>query len=558
MNKGVLITSLLLIFPMGTLGNYTIDGNILYVGGTGEGNYSTIQDAVFAARDGDTIFVYNGTYEESVYIGKKINMVGESERNVIIVAGIYGYGINISCNGVFIKNFSITGSSDLNAGIVIHSNDCIIENCRIYENEWNGMSLQGNKNTIRNCEVFSNLIGIEITGNENIMENCSIYRNNVAMEIKYSGNNLIEKCNISDNRWGGISMTESSQNIVHDCVFHKNGIVITGESMNEFIHDISNNNIDGKPILYFKNEDFIANGIEAGEIIAVGCNGFNIKNCSIVGGDVAIEIAYCSHGMIKNCSIYNGYYGLLAYNSDGNVIEENYISKINESGMELRDCDGNMIRHNEIEGVFDNGITLTKSCNNTLCDNEVHDNGMGILVFSYSDHNNVSGNNVYDNQFYGISVQGGSYNIIEKNYIHGNKMWCGIAIVKSWTKYNAIRRNNISNNKCGIHLEGIGNSIERNNIYGNGYGIYLSAWLSKCKRNAITHNNFIGNARDASFEVDLLSLNKWQGNYWEGWNRTMPKPIYGYAIIEFGRFGFGLRFPWINFDLNPALHPYKN
>jgi len=34
-------------------------GNILYVGGDGEGNYTNIQDAINDAKDGDTIFVYS-------------------------------------------------------------------------------------------------------------------------------------------------------------------------------------------------------------------------------------------------------------------------------------------------------------------------------------------------------------------------------------------------------------------------------------------------------------------------------------------------------------------
>ncbi|RLF42667.1 MAG: hypothetical protein DRN17_07450, partial [Thermoplasmata archaeon] len=35
------------------------DGNTLYVGGSGEGNYSSIQDAVDNASNGDTIYVYD-------------------------------------------------------------------------------------------------------------------------------------------------------------------------------------------------------------------------------------------------------------------------------------------------------------------------------------------------------------------------------------------------------------------------------------------------------------------------------------------------------------------
>ena len=44
----------------------TFDGNTLYVGGTGPGNYSKIQEAIDNASDGDTIIVYSGTYVEQL------------------------------------------------------------------------------------------------------------------------------------------------------------------------------------------------------------------------------------------------------------------------------------------------------------------------------------------------------------------------------------------------------------------------------------------------------------------------------------------------------------
>ena len=37
------------------------DGNTLYVGGSGEGNHTNIQDAIDDANDGDTVFVYEKT-----------------------------------------------------------------------------------------------------------------------------------------------------------------------------------------------------------------------------------------------------------------------------------------------------------------------------------------------------------------------------------------------------------------------------------------------------------------------------------------------------------------
>ena len=42
------------------------DNNIIYVGGTGVGNYTNIQDAIDISSNDDTIFVYNGTYYENI------------------------------------------------------------------------------------------------------------------------------------------------------------------------------------------------------------------------------------------------------------------------------------------------------------------------------------------------------------------------------------------------------------------------------------------------------------------------------------------------------------
>ena len=49
--------------PLGSRGAKT-----LYVGGTGAGNYTKIQDAIDNASAGDTIRVFNGVYNENIFI----------------------------------------------------------------------------------------------------------------------------------------------------------------------------------------------------------------------------------------------------------------------------------------------------------------------------------------------------------------------------------------------------------------------------------------------------------------------------------------------------------
>jgi nitrous oxidase accessory protein NosD len=90
----------------------------LYVGGSGPGNYTKIQDAIDNASDGDTIFVYNGTYLETyygcdMYINKPINVVGENKETTIIFGGnSYPYNsIAIENNeGVEFSGFTINNS----------------------------------------------------------------------------------------------------------------------------------------------------------------------------------------------------------------------------------------------------------------------------------------------------------------------------------------------------------------------------------------------------------------------------------------------------------------
>ena len=52
------------------------DGNTLYVGGSGPGNYTSIQDAIDNTSDGDTVYVYDESspYYELLIINKSIKL----------------------------------------------------------------------------------------------------------------------------------------------------------------------------------------------------------------------------------------------------------------------------------------------------------------------------------------------------------------------------------------------------------------------------------------------------------------------------------------------------
>ncbi|KAF5433089.1 Pectin methylesterase [Candidatus Methanophagaceae archaeon] len=66
----------------------TVSADTWYVdddGGVGI-NFTKIRDAVDAAQDNDTIYVYDGTYNESVIVDKSLRLQGENRETTIIDA----------------------------------------------------------------------------------------------------------------------------------------------------------------------------------------------------------------------------------------------------------------------------------------------------------------------------------------------------------------------------------------------------------------------------------------------------------------------------------------
>jgi len=90
------------------------NGETLYVGGEGPGNYTHIQDAIDNASDGDTVCVYDDSspYNENVLVYKSINLIGEDRNTTIIDGNKAGNAVEITANEVNISEFTILNYGD--------------------------------------------------------------------------------------------------------------------------------------------------------------------------------------------------------------------------------------------------------------------------------------------------------------------------------------------------------------------------------------------------------------------------------------------------------------
>jgi parallel beta-helix repeat protein len=210
-------------------------GNWLYVGGSGPGNYTKIQDAIDNAIDGDTVFVYNGTYNqnENIKIDKSISLIGENKFNTIINGG----GISINVSNVNISGFTIQN------GVVfvilldpdIPSNNNIYDN--IFKQEDNsfgigGIAIASSFNTISQNSFFN--CGLWVFSYPNF-----IYDNTV------NGKPLVYLENISDK-----VIDDAGQIILMDCNnITINNLQIFNTTVGIELFDTNNSYISGNELM---------------------------------------------------------------------------------------------------------------------------------------------------------------------------------------------------------------------------------------------------------------------------------------------------------------------
>jgi parallel beta-helix repeat protein len=133
----------------------------LYVGGSGPGNYTRIQDAINDSSDDDTVFVYDDSspYYENIFIKKEIRLIGENRTTTIITGNGSEQGtiVLLTANYSSIQNFTF---KDSHVGIMIDANSkrshitisyLTIKNC--------SYGIIGN--SLNLCEFSYNLISME-------------------------------------------------------------------------------------------------------------------------------------------------------------------------------------------------------------------------------------------------------------------------------------------------------------------------------------------------------------------------------------------------------------
>ncbi len=336
-------------------------GNTLYVGGSGPGNYSKIQDAINAALQHDTVYVYGGIYNENIIIDRPVYLIGENKKTTIIDADKKGAAIELCTSGIVVSEFTITNAEG-----------------KKWTDYAAGIKLSASHNTIHDTIISNNMFGIHGWNVTNI----TIY------------NNIF----IND----GIQFGHARAN----------------SKKEHFMHNITNNTVNGRPLYYYKNKDDFIVPENAGQIIAANCTNMQIKNIYISHTDFAIILAFCSNCIIENSTIMDNDGEIwLAYCSN-NIIQKNTISNCAIGICIQHDSKDNIVRNNMVTNCDPFGISIeTNSYNNHVYGNYIRGNLKGICI-QKSYNNSILLNTISENLRGGVLLMGARDNsIINNNFI---------------------------------------------------------------------------------------------------------------------------------------------
>jgi nitrous oxidase accessory protein len=208
--------------------------NWLYVGGSGSGNYSSIQKAIDNSTNGDTIFVYNKTYNENINTKqKKITLIGEDRD----ITTIQGQGtdstVKIGTSEVNITGFTIMGVTTDSGVIEVASiTNTILINHNLIKNGAYGIKLPLTTSKITITDnIFSDQIFAGIFGESSSYD---VIRGN---RIENSGGQGIH-----------LSISSNHNSILNNTIVNSVSEAIFLEGLTSTVNTISGNNLSNNKV----------------------------------------------------------------------------------------------------------------------------------------------------------------------------------------------------------------------------------------------------------------------------------------------------------------------
>jgi len=354
-------------------GTLTVDVN-------GGADYVSIQEAVSAAGDGDTVLVMPGTYRENVDVEKPLTIISESVSpadTIVEAANVRDHVFFVNSDDVRISGFTLKGArneDDQVAGIYLDD--------------------------VQGCNISGNVVS----------------KNYYGIGLKNSRKNVLQDNDAAENRYGIYLCISSTENEL-------SGNDISGNYFGIYLNNACNNNILVDNTVDSNKQDGIS---------LISSHKTAVKNNTITSNlKIGIQADDSRANQIRDNVVSENGKGIFILRSSENQVTENSIESNDGSGVHLSwRSPNNTIEENRFEDNGEGILLADFARYNRVSDNLLRANKKGMYFMGHSDYNEISGNVLLFNS-YGFYLENCKENVFRDNIAVDNSE-CGILLLESF------------------------------------------------------------------------------------------------------------------------------
>jgi hypothetical protein len=351
--------------------------------------YPTIAAALALSQSGDTILVKPGIYHESLVIDKAVSLIGDGDRDHIVIESYNRPCLSLRVSGIYIAGLTMRMRGGIN----------------VTSSLYGAIDVVGGQAEIVDCDLFSSSCAcLYVAGSDSVgtVRRCTIHDScGYGVLIATVGRGILEQCTISRNAFAEVAAIQNSEVTLQDCTLSNGkgyGLLVTECSLGHLLHcDVSRNAQAGVAICEGSDAEIYActlhDGLASGVTFRQDAHGI-IEYCDVYANQSsAVEIKQNSDPTIRACQIYKGKWSGICV-SDGS------------QGL-IEDCD-----------IFDNvmaGIEVSWESDPTIRYCRIHDHiHQGIAVFQMG-RGTISNCNLSNNAHGSVLIETGSQVYLEHN-----------------------------------------------------------------------------------------------------------------------------------------------
>ncbi len=409
-------------------------------------------------------------------------------NNKIISNQAYGTILEKSTRNIIFNNEMVDDGLFLTGDLLEHWNTHTIDdtntvnfNPLYYWKDTAGGTIPPNAGEV----ILANSTGI-------IVDSLNVSNGDVGIELGFSSRNVVANSTSSWNRWYGVYLWQSHENLIlsNNASEEDTGINIEHSRRNRLI---SNR-------LYSNNRGM--NLVRSENIVTAS----NVA----LSKEYGISLRQSNNGTISDNTVLNGSQGIVISNSINCTVSNNVVTSF-------------------FYGIF---LSYSQDCN--LTGNTMFENGVyvsGDYIENWNEHeidasNEVNGNAViYWKNKIGGTVPLGAGQVILANTTgvivrEQNFRNITAGLMLGFSKVNLIINNTAASRLDNFHIyQSSNNTIVNNTFLPTGFS---SIELSKSNDNRIYHNNFLGSLSQVSDDGSNTWDNSYPsgGNYWAGYTGT--------------------------------------